>query len=236
MKSLSEFFRRSSKRDSTKGRPAHDRHDYHDHQSSSSQGKGSFWGHIKNRLSSTMHLTPAPRIPARRRQRIILLLWAYVREAARQRNVAIKEAARSAAYCIEDAFLGHLSNGLASNSKKSETMLTIFRFQTSSSFRTVILLASCVHSVCVFYEGSGATTGTLPPAAALAINVLVLLLYAVDVGLKMAYEGVNVGACPCALMIRVSVTWHCAVCHFLGTDHVLTRTCMHPIPVCSCYL
>ena len=127
-----------------------------------------------------------------RRQHIIELLRKHVKDMAALRHAQTKKAAAMAALCIEDAFAGRLSNGLATNHKKSATMFWIFRIQTSQYLLNLILIASVVHSMCVFYE----PLGLLSSAQWQCIHLLVTAIYALDVGLKMTYQGFEVLYCP----------------------------------------
>lgn len=135
----------------------------------------------------TMDIPAAPLITAERRLAIAHSLHAYCLKITAERRIAVKEAATMAGYCIEDAFQGRLSNGLASNSKKSAEMLAIFRIQTSEWLLNLILFCSVFHTVCVFYESSDVV-----PAWVWSLNTLfVVSVYSLDVGLKMAYQGVD---------------------------------------------
>jgi len=184
-RSLSDFFKKPKKSDHklvSVDKDAHEGTDInraHPH---------NFWGRMKQRLTVTLHHDKRPKMTAKRRQRIMFLLWIYVKLEASRRNAEVKTAAKYAAYCVQDAFDGHLSNGLASNSKKSATMLAIFRFQTSPVIYCLIMFMSCAHSVAVFYEG----TSYLPGVLGLVLTIVALLIYSIDVGLKMSYEGVKV--------------------------------------------
>jgi hypothetical protein len=134
-------------------------------------------------------ISPSPQtvISSQRRIEISRILRDYCVKVAADRRDAIKKAAVMAAYCIEDSFQGRLSNGLASNSKKSSFMLSIFRLQTSEWLLNLILLASGFHTVCVFYESSG----TLPGWVWSLNTLIVVFVYSCDVGMKMTYQGVD---------------------------------------------
>jgi hypothetical protein len=90
--------------------------------------------------------------------------------------------------CILDAFQGRLSNGLANNSKKSWWIYTIFRIQTSEILFRCVIGACVFHTVSLFFEPENSCSNS---AAYTALQVLVLCIYAFDIGLKMSYEGLE---------------------------------------------
>jgi len=122
-----------------------------------------------------------------RRVEISHILYKHCQKVTAERRAHIKKAALMAGYCIEDSFQGRLSNGLASNSKKSARMLAIFRLQTSEWLLNLILFASVYHTVCVFFEAS-----SIIPSWVWTINtLLVVSIYSFDAGMKMTYQGVD---------------------------------------------
>ena len=100
-----------------------------------------------------------------------------------------KEKLKNAQYCrlcILDAFAGRLSSGLASNLKKGKVMFTIFSIQTSEFILNSIILCSMLHSMSIFIEPIDASQTSIPIRV---LHIFSVLLYIVDVLLKMAYQG-----------------------------------------------
>ena len=106
-----------------------------------------------------------------------------------ERKEQIKKACVMAAYCIKDAFAGRLSNGLASNSKKSTTMLNIFLIQTSDWFLYIILICCMLHSLSIFITDTVSTSYSI---YIYLFNILTMVIYISDVLLKLSYQGFQV--------------------------------------------
>lgn len=129
------------------------------------------------------------KIPTSRRDTILKALRKCIPRAAAQRRAVIKKNAEYARLCILDAFQGRLSNGLANNSKKSYWIYTIFCIQTSDLMFQAVVLASCLHTFSIFFEPANQC-----PASILfkLYQWLVVIIYAIDIALKMGYEGIKV--------------------------------------------
>ena len=120
-------------------------------------------------------------------------VWNVLKEAipriAAERRRAFIVNAEYCRLCILDAFQGRLSNGLANNSKKSAWIYAIFCFQTSDALFQCVIGACIFHTMSVFIEPESACSNS---SIFSVLQVLVLLIYAVDIGLKMGYEGISV--------------------------------------------
>eukprot|EP01038_Epipyxis_sp_PR26KG_P004275 gene4275-6054_t len=127
-------------------------------------------------------------IPVERMQQIKKVLREAIPVVARKRFKEIEVAAEYASLCVQDAFQGRLSNGLANNSKKSKWIYWIFRVQTSDALLKLVVYSCVVHTLSVFFEPEYQCTVSL---ILNAFHFCVLLAYAVDIGLKMTYEGVQ---------------------------------------------
>lgn len=100
---------------------------------------------------------------------------------------------RNAAYarlCILDAFAGRLKNGLASNSKRGWLIYTIFSIQTSTWLFRTVMCACVFHTFSIFFEPEHACSSSM---IYYLLQLVVLLVYSFDIGLKMYYEGLKVG-------------------------------------------
>lgn len=100
-----------------------------------------------------------------------------------------KEKLKNAQYCrlcILDAFAGRLSSGLASNMKKGKVMFTIFSVQTSELMLNSIIFFSMIHSMSIFIEPVNGAETSVPIRL---LHVFSILLYIVDIILKIAYQG-----------------------------------------------
>lgn len=138
--------------------------------------------------------TKSPRLhlacmtPERREHVLRVIRRAIPIYAAAKRRI-IEENAQYATLCIQDAFAGRLNNGLATNSKKSWMIYTLFRIQTSEWLFNSVIIASTLHTFLVFFE---------PPHACSSswlyylLQWLILFIYLVDIALKMSYEGPKV--------------------------------------------
>lgn len=124
-----------------------------------------------------------------RRTEIFKVLRRSIKQIARERKAALVKNADYAMLCVLDAFQGRLSNGLANNSKKSKWIYTIFCIQTSNYMFKSVVIASVLHTFSIFFEPANACTNSI---LFKLFQWTVLLIYAVDIGLKMGYEGVHV--------------------------------------------
>jgi hypothetical protein len=134
--------------------------------------------------------TPTPRLLSQadpqRRQYVLRLMRKSIPILAEARKNFIKKNAAYASLCIQDAFQGRLSNGLANNSKKSKWIYTIFCLQTSDLMYNTVIFASTIHTLSLFLEPAN----VCPNSVLLKIfQIAVILIYAVDISLKMSYEG-----------------------------------------------
>jgi hypothetical protein len=128
-------------------------------------------------------------LTAERRTEIIELLRVEIVFLANKRREEIKRLAVHASLCIDDAFRGRLANGHAETSKKAAWKYQVFCIQTSHLFFRCVLGACFIHSMAIFYEPEqGCSTSSLYRYA----QWLFMLIYVADVGMKMAYEGVQV--------------------------------------------
>lgn len=91
--------------------------------------------------------------------------------------------------CILDAFQGRLSNGLATNSKKSTLIYTIFCIQTSELLFKCVLSACALHTLAIFIEPENACSNFFFMKV---FQMAVICIYLFDIGLKMSYEGLEV--------------------------------------------
>jgi hypothetical protein len=124
-----------------------------------------------------------------RREYILRILRKLIPLVARERRAIIKKNAQYARLCILDAFQGRLSNGLANNSKKSKLIYTIFCIQTSDLLFKAVVFASAIHTLSIFIEP---TDTCLNSMLFKIYQSIVMLIYAVDIALKMGYEGPQV--------------------------------------------
>ena len=123
--------------------------------------------------------------PSRMKQ-ILQMLRKHLPRLIKERSYVIEKNAKYAKLCIMDAFQGRLSNGLATNSKKSKLMYNIFYFQTCDAFMNTVIISSFLHTLSVFLEpvkGCSASTFMF------MFHVLVAMIHLLDVVLKMSYEG-----------------------------------------------
>jgi len=125
--------------------------------------------------------------PSRKRE-ILDALRRNIKSIIKTRNESNDKCAKFAAYCIEDAFEGRLSNGLASNSKKSTLIFNAFRIQTSGIFTNLVIGLSLLHCLSIFVLESGDLNGSLHYASVI-FNIVTYTVYILDVVLKMSYEG-----------------------------------------------
>jgi hypothetical protein len=137
-----------------------------------------------------LNLTPRE-LAVKQRKRNWNRVRKLIPEFARQRRESFKTNAIYGRLCILDAFQGRLSNGLANNSKKSWWIYTIFCIQTSDWLFNCVIAACVFNTLSVFFEPANACSSS--PLYG-AVQVLILLIYAFDIGLKMSYEGIHVSS------------------------------------------
>ena len=125
-------------------------------------------------------------VSPKRRREILTLLRKHLPALIKERSLKIDENAKYAKLCVLDAFQGRLSNGLATNSKKSKLMFTIFSFQTSESFMNTVVISSFLHTISVFMEP---VKGCSSSNFMFMFHVVVALIHFADLILKMSYEG-----------------------------------------------
>eukprot|EP01031_Cornospumella_fuschlensis_P028758 gene28758-34719_t len=123
-----------------------------------------------------------------RRSHILRVLKRSIPIVAKERRDLIRKNAEYSRLCILDAFQGRLSNGLANNSKKSKWIYTIFCIQTSDWMFNSIVIASTLHTISIFFEPENSCPNSI---LFKLFQLIIVLIYAVDVGLKMGYEGVH---------------------------------------------
>jgi hypothetical protein len=111
---------------------------------------------------------------------------------AKARRELIAKNCVFARLCILDAFQGRLSNGLATNSKKSKFMYTVFQVQTSEILFKSVLAACCLHTLAIFFEPENACSNSV---FVKMFQTGVVLIYLLDISLKMTYEGIEVINC-----------------------------------------
>jgi hypothetical protein len=132
---------------------------------------------------------PERKITPQRRSQIFRVLKKTITEVAKQKQKSMAVNADLAKLCVLDAFQGRLSNGLANNSKKTKWIYTIFCMQTSSMMFKAVVFASAFHTFSIFLEPANACTNSI---IFKLFQWTILLIYALDMGLKMGYEGVHV--------------------------------------------
>mmetsp|Transcript_26414 Transcript_26414/g.39191 ORF Transcript_26414/g.39191 Transcript_26414/m.39191 type:complete len:931 (+) Transcript_26414:243-3035(+) len=131
-----------------------------------------------------------PRISPERKAYILAVLRNNLPKLILEWREKTDKNAKYASLCVLDAFQGRLSNGLATNSKKSKLMFTIFYIQTSDWFLHIVVLSSILHTLMVFFEPTGQEcSGYLSPFTVSVIHVVVFLIQLADVVLKMIYQG-----------------------------------------------
>ena len=150
-------------------------------------------------LSTTSSKRSGKRVetPRAKRKRVWQLIKKAVPEFAKQRRLLFAKNAEYCRLCILDAFQGRLSNGLANNSKKSWWIYTIFCVQTSDILFQCVMSACIFHTISIFFEPENACANS---ALYTLLQVLVLLMYSFDIGLKMSYEGIEVTHCSLFIM------------------------------------
>lgn len=131
---------------------------------------------------------PHSTVPFERRQEIWKVMKKAIPIYAQEKKKKFAQDAEKAKLCILDAFQGRLSNGLANNSVKSKWIYTIFCIQTSETLFNTVLAACVFHTLSIFLEPTNACTNSVLYTA---LQVLILCIYAFDIGLKMSYEGVK---------------------------------------------
>jgi hypothetical protein len=107
----------------------------------------------------------------------------------RERQEQIQKNAQYATLCVLDAFQGRMSNGLATNSKKSKFMFTIFCIQTSDWFLNLIIFSSILHTFMIFIEPDPETISPFMSWILTVTQILIFLIHFLDVAMKMAYQG-----------------------------------------------
>jgi hypothetical protein len=136
---------------------------------------------VSPRLKEPSKLTPE------RRQEVIRVLRNSIPIYAEKRRQQIAENAALARLWILDAFAGRYKNGLARNSTKEDQWIYwAFQIQTSEYLFRAVVLSSFLHTMSIFFE----------PAHQCSNNILLhysqyiyVLIYGIDMGLKMYYEG-----------------------------------------------
>ena len=124
-----------------------------------------------------------------RRAQIWKVLKKAIRDIAKQKRERIVKDAKYAKLCILDAFQGRLKNGLASNSKKSWWIYTIFSIQTSSLLLKLVIYACAFHTFSIFFEPENSCSAS---TFYYLLQLAVILIYSFDIALKMSYEGLKV--------------------------------------------
>jgi hypothetical protein len=107
----------------------------------------------------------------------------------RERMLVIDKNAQYATLCILDAFQGRMSNGLATNSKKSKLMFTIFCIQTSDWFLNLIIFSSILHTFMIFLEPNSQDCSPEFSFFLTLTHSIIFFIHFMDVALKMAYQG-----------------------------------------------
>lgn len=120
-----------------------------------------------------------------RKTQVLTLLRHNIPRLVLQRREQLDRKAQFAAYCIEDAFQGRLSNGIASNSQKSRLIFTAFKLQTHNLLYFAIVFGSVIHSMTTFAEDQRYWPIEI-------FNKVILAIYFTDVILKIIYEGLAV--------------------------------------------
>ncbi len=85
-----------------------------------------------------------------------------------------------AANCMLDALAGRDKHGLMSISQQSKTLQYAFKIQTSYAEWLIFCSAVTLHTVLAFLEDQFATP-------AIALTCIILLVYSLDITLKMVY-------------------------------------------------
>lgn len=142
--------------------------------------------HGNSSKSPRLHL---PSMSTERREHVLRVLRKAIPIYAAAKRRMIEENAAYAKLCIQDAFAGRLNNGLATNSKKSWMIYTLFRIQTSEWLFNSVIVASTVHTFLVFFEPANACSSSW---LYYLLQWMILLVYAFDITLKMTYEGPKV--------------------------------------------
>ena len=109
-------------------------------------------------------------------------------ELIEQEKLEVKKCAEYCKLCILDAFAGRLSSGLASNLKRGKLIFTIFKIQTSEILLNLILFCSVIHSITIFFEPNNPSETTF---SIRLLHIFSVLIYIIDVLLKIAYQGVE---------------------------------------------
>lgn len=131
-----------------------------------------------------------PCMSAERKAEVFLKLKTAIPVYAKMRRDIIAANCANARLCILDAFAGRLSNGLATNSKKSKWIYTIFCIQTSEVLLYTVLGACALNTLSIFVEPENACSSS-PYYKTFQIGIM--LVYLFDIALKMGYEGIEVG-------------------------------------------
>lgn len=145
-----------------------------------------------------------------RRAHIINALAVAIPRIARERRDDIRKRAQYTKLCLNDAFAGRLSNGLANNSKKSPFIYKVFVIQTSDFLFNLVLGACAFHTLSIFFEPDNACS---PHTWYWLLQLAVFCVYFVDVVLKMTYEGISVSdvcemfAMSSTRLLPVDFTW-----------------------------
>jgi CRP-like cAMP-binding protein len=121
-----------------------------------------------------------------RRESVLKVLRKSIPLYAAAKRRMIAENAEYSKLCIQDAFAGRLNNGLATNSKKSKMIYDLFRIQTSEWLFNSVIIASTLHTFLIFMEPANSCTASW---LYYLLQLCILLVYAVDITLKMTYEG-----------------------------------------------
>lgn len=124
-----------------------------------------------------------------RKAEVFLKLKTAIPVYAKMRRDVIAANCANARLCILDAFAGRLSNGLATNSKKSKWIYTIFCIQTSEILLYTVLTACALNTLGLFIEPENACSNS---SIYKAFQIGIMVIYCFDIALKMGYEGVHV--------------------------------------------
>jgi hypothetical protein len=123
-----------------------------------------------------------------RKEQVVKSLKRAVLTLANDRRRKITANAAYARLCIIDAFQGRLSNGLANNSKKPWWIYNLFCIQTSDTMYNAVVLLSFLHSLSILFEPDNACPNSV---CFTVLHYMVILVYSIDVAMKMSYEGVR---------------------------------------------
>ena len=106
-----------------------------------------------------------------------------------------------AALYVQDALAGHLDNGKAQTSLAPLWVQRCFAVQTSQSFESVLLFASLAHMQLAWWEPASSFNpeGEYADWPAIGAEVVIVLLFLLDIGLKATYMG---------LRNYLSKSWH----------------------------